>query len=260
MSRFALLVGAVMVGFAAFPARADTVYYCQPNEPRVTAPNRLLSVEVTLRPDGGFASVVYRAANGATYDRVSQYEAVNSHDEHGQFWVGTLRINRNVGMVGALQRVGGQLFYHETVHDNLHGGKIVSHVVSLCDGGRPTYAAASPPPSLPPQPAPSPTLPQPEIKRFTDCVDAAAVVLAGTSSEPAQTIVDAAIGECGKERLALENALERSGVTQSLDFVDRFEKEFRPGLLALVLNTRASAARPSPEEPAKTEQAKGQPL
>jgi hypothetical protein len=101
-------------------------------------------------------------------------------------------------------------------------------------------------------------LPDPEIKKFVDCMNAATVVLTGTSNEPAQTIVDAAVGECGKERINIVNALENHGVTKSYDFVDGLIKELRPSLLALVLNARASAAKP--QEPAKTEPTKGQPL
>jgi hypothetical protein len=60
-------------------------------------------------------------------------------------------------------------------------------------------------------------------------VNAATVVLAGTSNEPAQTIVDAAAGECGKERMNLASALERHGVTKSYEFVDGLVKDLRPG-------------------------------
>src|SRR5208337_5305063 len=73
MLRTALLCGVFArtlgVGRAAL---ADTVLYCVPDEPRVTAPDRLVSVEVKILPNGNFASVVYRAANGATYDRGAQ--------------------------------------------------------------------------------------------------------------------------------------------------------------------------------------------
>ena len=58
-------------------AAAETTLYCVPDEPRVVASNRLVSVEVTVRPNGDFTSVVYRAANGASYDRGKQYYAEN---------------------------------------------------------------------------------------------------------------------------------------------------------------------------------------
>jgi len=68
MFRAAVLAAPAVFAFgAASPARADTVYYCVPDEPRATAPDRLMSVEVTIKPNGEFASVVYRAANGAAY-------------------------------------------------------------------------------------------------------------------------------------------------------------------------------------------------
>ena len=255
MWSFALTLG---VGRGAL---ADTVLYCVPDEPRVTARDRLVSVEVKILPNGNFASVVYRAANGATYDRGAQYDASNNQYQGEHVWIGTLRVNRSVGMVGALHRYNGQLFYVETVHDNLKGGKVVSQVTSLCNEPAPNYAEAPPPPLMAqPTPAPkAPSLPDADIKKFLDCVDAAAIALAGISNEPAQTVVEAATGECSKEEVPLENALERQGVAKSAEFVDGLLKKLRPNLLALVLNARASAAKP-PDQPAKTEPTKGQPL
>ncbi len=259
MLRTAFLVGAAVLALGkACPALADTVYYCVPNEQRATAPDRLVSVEITIKPNGEFASVVYRAANGAAYSRGQQYEATSRQDGTEHYWTGTLRANPNVGMVGAFYRVDGRLVYHETIHDKLQADKIVAHVTSICDGGHPIVADAQPPPA-PAAPSPPVSLPDPEIKSFLDCVDAAAVGLATVSSEPAQTIVDAALGECPHERLALEKALERQGVAESGGFVDGLAKEMRPNLLALVLNARVAAARPS-GGPAKGEPAKGQPL
>ena len=239
------------------PVAAQTSLYCVPNEPRVTAPDRLVSVEITMQPNGNFNSVLYKAANGASYDRGQQYDAKNIF-YHGQhFWVGTLRINHNVGMAGSFYRDSGRLVYVETIHDNKQGGKVVSQVTSVCQESPQQYGGeATPPP--PPAPA-SPTMPTTELAAFKHCVDMAAVALAAISNEPAQTVVDAALGECPKERSALENALERQGISQSVSFVDGIMKEVRPDMLALVLNTRATAARP-PEEPTKSEPAKGQPL
>jgi hypothetical protein len=115
------------------PAAAETTLFCVPNEPRVAASDRLVSVEVTLRTNGNFASVVYRAANGASYDRSQQYYAENTLRDGKVYWIGTLRIRRNIGMVGSLYRDNGHLFYEETVHDYLQGGKVVSEIVSVCD-------------------------------------------------------------------------------------------------------------------------------
>jgi hypothetical protein len=115
------------------PAAAETTLFCVPNEPRVAASDRLVSVEVTLRTNGNFASVVYRAANGASYDRSQQYYAENTLRDGKVYWIGTLRIRRNIGMVGSLYRDNGHLFYEETVHDYLQGGKVVSEIVSICD-------------------------------------------------------------------------------------------------------------------------------
>ncbi len=114
-------------------AAAETTLFCVPNEPRVAAPDRLVSVEVTLRTNGNFASVVYRAANGASYNRSQQYYAENTLRDGKIYWIGTLRIRRNIGMVGSLYRDNGHLFYEETVHDYLQGGKVVSEIVSVCN-------------------------------------------------------------------------------------------------------------------------------
>jgi hypothetical protein len=226
-----------------------------------------VSVEVKLKPNGAFVSVVYKAANGTLIDRAAQYENINGQEGNFRYWVGRLRNNPNVGIIGSFQRNQGQLFYSETVHDNLRGGNIVARVTSLCDGGHLDYAdvASSPPQSAPappvqaPQAAPSPTLPDPEIKKFLACVDTAVVALAAISNEPAQTVVDAAKGECLKEEIALENALNRNGIAESVDWVDGLLKEMRPNLLAMVLNARASAAKP-PGGPVRTEPTNGQPL
>ena len=101
--------------------------------PELAASDRLVSVEVTLRTNGNFASVVYRAANGASYDRSQQYYAENTLRDGKIYWIGTLRIRRNIGMVGSLYRDNGHLFYEETVHDYLQAGKVVSEIVSVCD-------------------------------------------------------------------------------------------------------------------------------
>ena len=154
MLRTAFLVGAAVLALGtACPARAQTLYHCVPEEPRAMAPDRLVSVEITLRLNGEFASVVYRAANGAAYDRGEQYETTNSQDATGQhYWGGTLRANPNVAMVGSFSRKGDRLVYFETILDKLQGGKAVSQVTSIC---QPIVAEAPPPRA----PAPEPTSP-----------------------------------------------------------------------------------------------------
>ena len=146
MLRTALLVGAAVLAIgAACPAHAQTLYRCVPDEQRVTAPDRLVSVEITLKPNGEFASIVYRAANGAAYDRGKQYDGTNSQDGTGQhYWAGTLRANPNVAIVGSFYRRGDRLVYFETIHDKLRGGKVVAQVTSSCE---PIAAEATPPPA-----------------------------------------------------------------------------------------------------------------
>lgn len=256
MLRAASLAAAIVFAFgAALPALADTVYYCVPNEQRATAPDRLVSVEITTNPNGGFVSVVYRAANGATYSRAQQYDATSRQDGTEHYWTGTLRVNPNVGIVGALDQVEGRLVYHETISDKLHAGKIVAHVTSICDGGHPVVAES--PAQAPAAPSPPISFPDREFKAFLDCVDAAALALATISSEPAETIVEAALGECPHERFAYEKALDRQGANSD-EMLDVLAKKIRPDLLALVLNARAAAR--SSGEPTRREPAKGEPL
>ena len=116
------------------------MYHCEPDEQRATAPDRLVSVEITIKPNGDFASVLYRAANGAAYSRGQQYEATSGQDGAEHYWTGTLRTNRNIAIVGAFHRVDGRLVYYETIHDKLQADKIVAHVTSICDGGHPIIA------------------------------------------------------------------------------------------------------------------------
>ena len=187
-------VAAVTVLALGGACRADTVYSCVPDEQRATAPDCLVSVEITLRPDGEFASVVYKAANGAFYSRGQQYETTNHQQGIDHYWTGRLRANHNVSIVGSLHLLDGRLVYYESIHDRLQADKIVAHVASVCDGGRSILVEATPP--TPPAPAPSAQFPDREFKAFVDCVDAAAVALATISTEPAQTVVDAALGEC----------------------------------------------------------------
>jgi hypothetical protein len=135
---------AILAIFFIAPVTAQTTLYCVPNEPRLTAPDRLVSVEIKLLPNGEFNSVLYRAANGAAYDRGDQYSAKNTFYNGRRLWIGTLKINHNVGMMGSLYHDSGRLIYVETVHDNKQGGKVVSQVVSVCD--EPPFRNAEAPP------------------------------------------------------------------------------------------------------------------
>ena len=136
----------------------------------------------------------------------------------------------------------------DVLNFDLQSGAPIAMVATSTDASQPQAPAA--PPVF---------YPDSELKKFANCIDAAAVALATISSEPAQTVVDAAFGECLRERLAFENALERQGVTQPTELVDRLAKgEMRSRLLALVLNARAAAR--SSGGPPKSEAEKGEPL
>ena len=230
------LLGSAMLTVAT-AAQGQTTYQCNPDEQRVRAYDRLVSVEVVLNPDGSFSSVIYRAANGAVYDRSAQYASRNGYDPRTghRYWVGTLRANPSVRMIGTLvYDKDDQATYYETIYDR-YGGRVVGHVTSYCE---PVVAKTEPAPPAP-APAPAPAWPSTESDAFMHCVNTAVVVLSAMSHEPAETIVDAALGECPKEHDALYDALERAGYGHSA--IDEFTKNARPVLLALVLNTRADA-------------------
>ena len=91
----------------------------------------------------------------------------------------------------------------DVLNFDLQSGAPIAMVATSTDASQPQAPAA--PPVF---------YPDSELKKFANCTDAAAVALATISSEPAQTVVDAAFGECLREHLAFENALERQGVTQ----------------------------------------------
>ena len=61
-----------------------------------------MSVEIAIKPNGEFASIIYKA-NGTAYDRGKQYDWKNSQDGNGQhYWTGTLRTNPDVVISGSL--------------------------------------------------------------------------------------------------------------------------------------------------------------
>jgi hypothetical protein len=265
MFRATLLAGAAVLLFGA--AHAQTVYDCVPDEQRVTAPDRLVSVEVTLRSDGEIASVIYRAANGAAYDRAKQYKATNFQVTGKQLWGGTLRANPSVVMVGSLSRQGDRLVYFETIHDKLHSGKVVAHVRSICE---PTLAEAPPlkvpvprSPSVPIAVSPAPPAQTPSLltaeqvkaemaatnkkidpfqKRWTGCTVREASGLAIAPGDT-QDIVTAALAACTAEYSALIVAvIEALPDLPIKHFEDEVSEVARRHLTLQVVRIRAALA------------------
>jgi hypothetical protein len=122
MIRTTFIVGAAVLALgSACPARAQTLYRCVPDG-QVVAPDRRVSFEIAITPNGEFGSIIFRAANGAAYDRGEQFDEQNRQDGNGQrYWTGTLRTNPNVTLVGSLSRKGDQLVYSETISDTILG-------------------------------------------------------------------------------------------------------------------------------------------
>jgi hypothetical protein len=123
MVRIAFLIGAAVLALgSACPARAQTLYRCVPDGQVVAPEQRRVSFEITITPKGEFGSIIFRAANGAVYDRGEQFDEQNRQDGNGQrYWTGTLRTNPNVTMVGSLSRKDDQLVYSETISDTVLG-------------------------------------------------------------------------------------------------------------------------------------------
>jgi hypothetical protein len=120
MIRIAFLTGAAVLATAC-PAGAQALYHCV-LDGQVAAPDQRVSFEIAIKPDGEFASIIFRAANGTAYDRGKQYDGKNSQDGNGQhYWTGTLGTNPNVAIVGSLSRKGNRLVYSETISDSVLG-------------------------------------------------------------------------------------------------------------------------------------------
>ena len=74
MIRIASLIGAAVLALgSARPARAQTLYRCVPDG-QVVAPDQRASFEIGITPNGEFGSIIFRAANGAAYDRGEQFD------------------------------------------------------------------------------------------------------------------------------------------------------------------------------------------
>jgi hypothetical protein len=130
MVRIVFLVGAaVLVLGSACPAGAQTLYRCV-LDGQIAAPNQPVSVEIAIKPNGEFASIIYRAADGAAYDRAKQFDEQNSQNGNGQHhWSGTLRTNPDVTIVGSLNRMGHRLVYSETISNKVLGA---AQITSTC--------------------------------------------------------------------------------------------------------------------------------
>ena len=86
------------------------------------APDQRVAFEIAVTPNGEFGSIIFRAANGAAYDRGQQFDEQNRQDGNGQhYWTGTSRTNPNVTMIGSLRRKGGRLVYSEIISDTVLG-------------------------------------------------------------------------------------------------------------------------------------------
>src|SRR5690349_16071443 len=104
MVRIAFLIGAAVLALgSACPARAQTLYRCVPDGQVVAPEQRVSFFEIAITPKGEFGSIIFRAANGAAYDRGELFDEQNRQHGNGQrYWTGALRTNPNVTMVGSL--------------------------------------------------------------------------------------------------------------------------------------------------------------
>ena len=70
---------AVLAPGSACPARAQTLYRCVPDGQAV-APDQRASFEIGITTNGEFGSIIFRAANGAAYDRGEQFDEQSRQD------------------------------------------------------------------------------------------------------------------------------------------------------------------------------------
>jgi hypothetical protein len=131
MMRIAILIGTAAFALGpAGPAGAQTLYRCTPDG-QVAPPDKSVSFEIAIKPNGDFGSIMLRAANGAAYDRGKQFDEQDSQAGNGQHhWTGTSRTNPNVTMAGSLSRKGDRIVYSEILSDTVLGN---AQVVSTCE-------------------------------------------------------------------------------------------------------------------------------
>jgi hypothetical protein len=89
---------------------------------------------------------------------------------------------------------------------------------------------------------------QQAVHLYTDCLFAKTEALAVASTEPAQTIVQAAVGACGESRQAIANKAIRAGRDPTYDTND-VEKIIIPKLTLDVISTRARQTPPPAPAP-----------
>jgi hypothetical protein len=131
MTRIAFLIGAAVLALGSVdPARAQTLYRCVPDGQMVT-PDKLVSFEVAIEPNGEFGSIIFRAADGATYDRAKQFDGQNRQDGNGHhYWTGTSRTDPDATIVVSLSRQGNRLVYSEIITNK---GLGAAGITSTCE-------------------------------------------------------------------------------------------------------------------------------
>ncbi len=268
MLRATVAVAALLFGHAAM---ADYVYNCTPYETRFRATDRLVSVEVTTSNDGAFKSMVYHAANGAYYDRGDQYNAEGHSRGQGHYWIGELRSNPNVRMIGRFVAGSSGPVYVERVYGKRYGQwRQTSMVVSLCDtpiaqnelqAQPPAQTQPSVPMPTPPPPAP-PSNPEASsfwndvavksaMTTYVKCLHDGVIALASISSEPAEVVIRATRGTCFTESGDVVKAVMKQGVTEELaqEVVTTIDRNLNDQMLGAILMARAaSSARESPRD------------
>ncbi len=227
MLRATVAVAALLFGHAAM---ADMVYHCRPYEMRSHASDRLLSVEVVTADQGAFKSVRYHAANGAYYDRGDQYIFDARGDGQGHYvWIGDLRSNPKVRMLGQFVDVSGATGYVERIYSKRYGQwRQTAEVISVCDEPTVVETETQPPPSTAPSSSESsPLLTSPPsnrdvwngqpmqkaVAKYAKCLSDGTIAFALTSTEPAEVVIKAARGACVNEAGDLTDTAKLLGAT-----------------------------------------------
>jgi hypothetical protein len=112
-------------------ADAQTVYRCMPDGQVVAPPNRAVSFEIAIKPNGDFDSIIFKAADGTAYDRGMDFDKQNVQAGNNQHrWTGRLRTNPSDSIVGYLSREGDRLVYFEILSDPVLG---TAQIISTCE-------------------------------------------------------------------------------------------------------------------------------
>ena len=248
-----LVVGAV-TGVLAAPAAANAIELNCP-APAVLVGDfnpgndPVVSVHVYRFGDIGAWHVTYRFSSGVTISRGEQYDITTIPYGRTSYWTGPLKRDPNIVNLGAIYGPSavGEYTYRETIRKN--GQIIVEMEAGHCVRVDNQQAVTSPSPSISEEMDPktkedrriAASNQQQANNIYVKCLHDNVVLFALLSTEPAETVVKAAIGACVKEKSAMVLANQQLGIVTDDAFFDELHKRLSNQMISDVLMTRVAA-------------------